>query len=369
MPARLLYTNRAQAPATVLSVSSEQGGSPRSWLKDESRGLKWRSLVGWNPHALLNDQLTFLDNGVARTAQLTVGNYSTPTAFAAHVTARLNSVAVTNTYLCSYNSGTSKYTIARATGAGTFGLPFATGAAVAAGRSCHLDLGFASTDVTGATTYTAGNVSYKSREWITVDLGSALAVTAGVVIEHNLGSGGTITQQGHSADTAAGWAAPTVSDVLAGDATIRLAYRSSNAQRYWRLLVDDVQSNTAGYTEIGIWYVGDHAEPSVGWSVEFTKTPVPLSTIVQAISGATRRDERPARWVYEMSWLEVPEADRAKLAAWVAAAPIGKPSFLAFDPTNAPTSCEYGYFSDGVPQQMSGNLYWTVPLVFQAELP
>src|SRR4030042_1550463 len=169
---RLLVTNRVMAPATTLSASSEQTSAPRAWLKDPLRSKTWRSKLGYNPHVLLSDQLPFLDAGVARLAQLTPGNFATPALYAAHVTTQMNAVAVTNTYLCSYDAGATKFTIARATGAGTFGLPFATGATT---RSTHPDLGFASTDLTGSTTYTAGSVSFKSREFITADLGSPLA--------------------------------------------------------------------------------------------------------------------------------------------------------------------------------------------------
>ena len=323
---RLLVTNRVVVPATVLSVSSEQTSAPRAWLKDQLRSKTWRSKIGYNPHALLSDQLPFLDNGVARLAQLTVGNYATPALYAAHVTTQMNAVAVTNTYLCSYDSGTLKFTIARATGAGTFGLPFATGATT---RSTHPDLGFASTDLTGGTTYTAGSVSYKSREFVTADFGSALTVLAGIVINHNLGASGTITQQGHTVDSAAGWAAPDVSDVLAGDATIRIVFRASASKRYWRLLINDVSTNALGYSEVGIWFAGPYTQPSISYGIGFEKHWEELSQIAVAMGGAHFQDERPRRPVWALSWLEAPEADRASLAAAFALVPAGKCFFIS----------------------------------------
>lgn len=362
--ARLAYENLVRAAATVLSVSSEQSGTPRSWLQDEDRGLKLRSKTGWNIVSGRNDKIDFSRPGVMQ-ATIAAGNYATPALVAAAVVAALEA-ADANTWTCTYNSGTGKFTIG---GAAAFSLLFATGAGVAAGTSAHLDLGYTSTDKGAAVSQVAENASYKSREWITVDLGSAQAVTCGIVIEHNLGASGTITQQGHTADTAAGWAAPDVSDVLTGDSTIRLAYRASASKRYWRLLIDDVSTNTAGFTELGVWFVGAYVEPGVNYSVNFTKLPQPLSTVVRAIGGSVRRDARPSYWVYSMSWLEVPEADRAKLAAWVAACPVGEPFFLAFDPTNAATDVVYGIFTAGIPQSMSGNLYWSVPLTVEEQLP
>jgi hypothetical protein len=362
--ARLAYDNLARAAATVLSVSSEQSGAPRSWLQDEGRGLKWRSKTGWNVGAW-NNKLDFARAGV-KVATVASGNYPTPALLAAAIVTALTAAdAGAAPWTCTYNSGTAKFTIGAAA---AFDLRNNSGANKAS--SLAADLGWRTDqDTATAASLTADYASYKSREWVTVDLGSAQAVTCGLVIEHNLGASGTITQQGHPADTAAGWAAPDVSDVLAGDSTIRLAYRASASKRYWRLLVNDVSTNTAGFTELGVWFVGAYSEPSVNHSVDFTKTPQPLSTVVRAIGGSVRRDERPSFWVYEMSWLEVPEADRAQLAAWVAACPPGAPFFLAFDPTNAATSVVYGMFAAGVPQGMSGNLYWTVPLTVEEQLP
>jgi hypothetical protein len=366
---RLLYTNRLAAAATVLAASSEQAGTPRRWLKDQDPGLRWRSRPGWNPHALLGDQLTFLDAGVARTAQLAAGsNYATPGLYAAHVTTQMNAVAVTNTYLCSYNSGSGAFTIARATGAGTFGLPFATGAAVTAGRSAHPDLGFASTDLTGSTSYTAGSASYKGREFITVDLGSALQVQAGVVKWHNLGTGGTVRLLGSTVDTAAGWRSPDYDVPLAGDATIRISYLDGT-RRYWRLLIDDVSSNALGYSEVGLAFVGPYDEPSKGFIGDaYQIQDQELSTIVTAISGAHKRDARGVAQAFSLTWKAI-ATDRAKLEAWAASCPVGVNSLFAFDPVGDPTNVVYGYFTEGMNRRPIGRLLWAVSRLFVGALP
>ena len=354
---RLCVTNRIQAPATILSASSAATGSPVSRLKDQLRSKTWRSKLGYNPHALLSDQLPFLDAGVARLAQLTPGNFATPALYAAHVTTQMNAVAVTNTYLCSYDAGTSKFTIARATGAGTFGLPFATGATT---RSTHPDLGFASTDLTGATTYTAGSVSFKSREFITADFGSALTVLAGIVVNHNLGTSGTITQMGHTVDTAAGWAAPDVSDVLAGDASIRIAFRASASKQFWRLLINDC-GNSLGYSEVGIWFAGPYTQPTVSYAIGFTKAWEELSDVTVAISGAHFQDEKARRPTWGLQWSEVGEADRAALAAAFALVPKGRCFFFSFDAAT-PTDTEYVVLAEGVSERLTSGLYFDVPV-------
>ena len=67
MPARLLYTNHVMNAAFTLTVSSEDSGSPRAWLQDEARGLRWRSKLGWNIVAGVNDKLDFDRGGAAAT--------------------------------------------------------------------------------------------------------------------------------------------------------------------------------------------------------------------------------------------------------------------------------------------------------------
>ena len=365
MIARQLYTNLILASGTTLTSSSEYSGAPLLWLQDESRGLRWRSRTGWNPHALLSDQLVFIDDGTEKTAQLTVGNYSTGALYAAEVTTAMNDVAVTNTYVCTYDSGTAKFTIAVDTGAGTFSLPFETGSDLT--RSAHPDLGFASTDLTGETTYTGDAVSYKSREFITADFGAAASVQAGIVLDHNLGSSGTITQQGHTANTASGWATPDVEDELAGNSTVRLVYRAAASKRYWRLLIDDVSTNTLGYSEIGVWFAGSYSDSTKNYQAYGRKWQN-LSTLSIAISGAHKRDVRTPRDVYNLSWANITENDRDILRSWIDDG-LNVDLFLAFDPSGDPTNIVYGYFVTEPREQPTYGRLWQVDVGFAEALP
>lgn len=368
MICRQLYNNLVWDSDTTITVSSEQSGTPRAWLKDESPGLTWRSKVGYNPHALLNDQLPFVDDGTEQIAQLTVANYATPALYAAHITTQMNaaSTALVNGYLCSYASSSALFTIEATSGTGTFELPFSTGSVT---RSTHLDLGFTSIGQTGSTTYTGSAVSYKSREWITVDLGSTdNTVEAGVVIEHNLASTtATITQMGSTANTAAVWASPTVSYELTGNSTVRLNYPSTgDTLQYWRLLINDV-STTAGYSEVGVWYLGDYSDPSKNYRT-YARKWTRLSRVSEAISGAHKRDVRSPRDVYSLSWVNITETDRDLLRAWINDA-LDKNLFLAFDPSGDPTDIVYGFFSSDPDEYPTSGRLWQVNVEFSEALP
>lgn len=360
MPARQLFVNRAAAASAVLTASSEQPGFPRRRVQDQSPAVTWRSKLGWNIVAGVNDKIDFSRGGV-KAATVAAGNYATPALMGAAVVAALEAADPTPVWGYGYGSNTFWFTSDLA-----FSLLFGSGANKA--TSIARELAFTETDKAAATTQTAEDWSFKSREWLKVDLGAALAVQCGVALGHNLGAAGTMRLQGHGADTAAGWANPDVNQPLAGGAACRVVYFGSGSKRYWRLLIDDVSTNQAGYSELALWWIGPHDDPSITYSHDYSKVPDQLSGVAAAISGAHQVDVRPQQWVHRLAWVEVPEADLNKLLAWIAAAPRGRNSFLVLDPANAPTALLYGYF-DGPPGvALSGNLYWTVTASFREAL-
>lgn len=346
-----MVTNRVMAAGAILSASSAQATAPVAWLKDQLRSKSWRSKLGWNIVAGFNDKLDFSD-GTTREATIAVGNYSTPAAKAAAVQAAMNAVSTT----CIVTYSPSKFTISRT---GTLSLLWQSGANAAA--SVGKDLGFdVTSDDTGASSYTSDNPAYKSREWVKTNLGSALSVQAGIVVSHNLGAAGTVTLQGNAIDA---WSSPTVNQVLSGDDQIRIAFLGSvQTLQWWRLLIDDVSSNVAGYTEVGIWYVGPYVQPSVSYAVGFGLDWEELSEISTTPSGAHTQDERPRRPVWSLLWSEIPEADRSILAAAFALAPKGRCWFLAFNAVTMPTDTAYGFLMQGIGERLTSGLYFDVPV-------
>jgi hypothetical protein len=363
---RLMVTNRIQATATLLSASSSATGAPVSRLKDQLRSKTWRSATGWVVVAGVNDKIDFNRGGV-KVATIASATYATGAAKAAAIVTALEAADATPVWACAYDAGTKKFTISSDL---AFTLLFASGANLA--TSVHVDLGFATADTTSAITHTADSVAYQSRHAITADLGAAASVNAAIVINHNAGAGGTFTFQADVASLAAvGYgdaATPDFSQALAGDTNIRIAFFSDPNRRYLRLLINDVQ-NVLGYGEVGVWFAGPYTQPTVSYSIGFTKIWEELSEVTVAISGAHFQDEKARRPSWGLAWSEVGESDRAALAAAFALVPKGRCFFLSFDAVTTPTDTEYGFLTEGVSEELTSGLYFNVPVpVFSGAL-
>jgi hypothetical protein len=241
-----------------------------------------------------------------------------------------------NTNTVSYNTTTKIFTTGNA--GATYEIPALTGVPnenrIA---SCYKDLGYTLTDKTGAASYAASNPSYQSRHFLKSLLTAAASLTAAVALDHNAGaSGGTFTQEGNSKDL---WLAPTLSQALSGDVSQRSAYFSPNSQRWWRLLIDDVQ-NSAGYSEVGIWFAGTYYQPQA-YANTFKPGYEDLSTVSYATYGASTLDERPQRNAFGLLWRNLSDADRALFETFRQATPVGGLFFLALDAVTAPTNLFY----------------------------
>jgi hypothetical protein len=349
---RLCLPNRVAAASAVLTASDAQAAAPVAWLKDQLRSKSWRSAPGWTIVAGFNDKIDFNRGGV-KVATLTAGTYATGADLAAHIVARLEAADATPVWACAYSTSTFKFTVSSDL---AFTLLWGSGANT--GTACHKELGFAVSDTGSATSQVGANAVYQSRHWLKADFGSALAVQVGIVVNHNAGASGTFTLQGNATDA---WTAPTVSQALAGDAAIRIAFIATQTLRWWRLVVDDC-GNTLGYSEVGIWNVGPYVQPTISYAVGFARRWEELSEVTVTPSGAHWQDERPRRPVWSISWSEIPEADRASLAAAFALVPKGRNFFFAFDAVTTPTATEYGFLADGVSEAITSGLYYDVPV-------
>lgn len=93
---RFCFQNSALSPRTTISASSQDPARLASQLAKGSRGARWRSKLGWNIVAGLNDKILLHEfNGGAildslRVAKLTPGNYATGDLLATEIAAALN---------------------------------------------------------------------------------------------------------------------------------------------------------------------------------------------------------------------------------------------------------------------------------------
>jgi len=358
---RFLHTNLVQAAATVLSVSSEVASMPRGRLLFPLRSDVWRSAGPWVIVAGVNDRINFNRGGV-KTATIAAGTYTTAAALCEAIRVAMEAADAPPVWASSYSGATFKFTISSDL---AFTLLFSSGADKA--RSIAIDIGFAETDTGSATSQTAGSVSYQSRHWIHLDLGSALAFTSAAVINHNLSTNGTIRVDGHTATMVAlglQSTTPGFTQTLLGDSTIRIGYWASQSKQFVRFVISDVQ-NAAGYAELGIAFLGTYAQPSITYTIGWKKRWVELSTVGMADRGASWQTSRPRLREHSLSWSEIPDADRVLIEAAAAACPLGKPLFLALDAGVTDTNTIYGYFSEGVSIEGATTVYFNTGIVHQ----
>jgi hypothetical protein len=361
---RIPYTNLVQAAAAILSASSAQGAFPVRRLRDQLRSATWRSAIGWTIVAGFNDKIDFNRGGV-KVATIAAGTYATGAALATAIVTALEAADATPVWACSYSGSTFKFTISSDL---AFTLLWGTGANAA--TDVAIDIGFAETDTSSLTSHTGANAVYQSRHYIGVDQGSSIAITAAIVINHNAGTGGTFKFQRSVTSVIAAATVPGDAATLAGDASIRIAFFGSGTHRYLALVINDV-GNTAGYGEVGIFFAGTYAQPSVVNSDAFADNAAELSMVEYGDHGATFRDEKPQPGVFPLEWLEVPEADRTIFKAIRAATPQGKSFFFTFDSAD-PTVTVYcerlGELTiDSAGPAPSGS-YWTVRFTIKESL-
>ena len=258
----------------------------------------------------------------------------------------------------SYSTSAKAFTLAG--GSTVFQLLCATGVpAEDRIASCFLDLGFTLTDKTGALNYTAVNQSYQSRHFLKAELAAAASITAGAVLDHNAGAGGTFTLEGNSIDL---FLVPPVSQALSGDATLRIAFFNATSQRIWRLVINDV-SNIAGYAEVGKWSVSPYVQATYCHSQDFSKTLEELSPIGYGTHGSHFADERPQRWVWTLTWQDMPDADRTLFETLVQTLKAGQTFFVAWDPVSTPTDTFYVFRRDPVSWSMTAPTpLWNIPV-------
>lgn len=353
MPNRIARSNLIQAAITALTASGEQSAFPRGRFRDQLRSATWRSPFGWEIIAGFNDKLDFNRGGV-KVATIAAGIYATGGALATAIVTALEAADATPVWACSYSVSTFKFTIS--TSSETFTLLFGTGANIA--TDIALDIGFAESDTGSASSQTGGSAVYQSRHFLGADLKSALAITMGAIINHNLSSGGTAKLQSSATSVLAAATAPAATQDLTGDTSIRVKFFGSQSHRYLALVINDT-GNTAGFAEVGIWYAGTYDEPSVWFSIDASKRFEGLSTISDTIGGAHYQARRAEREVWDLVWLEVPDADRVIFEAIKDAAAIGTNLFFFFDPAT-PTRFLYCYRRGDLVLKPATNIYWNV---------
>lgn len=337
---RFLWDNLILASTTVLSALSSTAGLPVAHLRDPLQSKRWRSAVGWTVAAGFNNKIDFTEAGVARVGTITASTYSTGATMATAIQAAMNAApGAVNTYTVTYDAGTHKFTIARATGAAAVVLKFAAGAANYA-SSVHPDLGYSNADKSGDTSYLADLAVHQSRQALYADLGASSIFS--VCALNGTPLSGTRWIEGDSTTLVGvgGLATPAFSQVLGSPSSRQYAF-ASGAQRHFRLLIDD-RFNTNGYTEVGIWFLGEYLQLSRAFIQGNTRQAEMLTETLRGDQGAIYRNPKNAPKRHSVQFRSLTKTDRDNWQEMEDAS-IGQHIFFFLDALNSPLLPEIVY--------------------------
>ncbi len=342
---RAYWDNLVKRSSALLSASSSDPSFPVKRVVDNRRSKVWRSKLGWNIVAGVNDSIDFTESvSGAAVAVLTPGNYVTGADLAAEIEAAINAAATDNTYTVTYSAVTRKFTIARSVGVAGIDLNWSTGpnSADTAGEDIGFDV---SADDTGATSYTSDVPVQMSSEWIEIDLLTPFSADAVIVLETNLTSSGTIRIQGNATND---FSAPSFDATLTGgdpDDPSKLLdfFAAAETHRFWRLFFED-RDNQQGFMQLGAVFLGPKTEFTRCYALNLPEARQELSTVVTGDHGAIYSDVRPTRREWAFAFRETDDSDKDKWENIANRVRVGDHLFYALDPLNKPlTHTVYGY--------------------------
>lgn len=329
------------------TVSSEQAAFPADNLYNAQRRSKvWRSNGFWEI-TTGNNVLTFQETiGVDLTATLTVGTYSSTTAFLAEIKSKMEAaVGAGSTYTIEQETGTFriKFTSNGVGGGGVFRLMWSLNTTLAS------QLGFNTTDDTGLLTYTADVLKLATNEWIKWDLGISTNPQAFIMIGPRnspikISPSSVLKIQGNETDA---WTLPSYETTLTYDdrAVVQLSTIGlhTGALRYWRLEINDID-NPQGFVELGAVFLGDYFKGVRGKpQFPFRGSYVDRSPTVFSEGGQTFSDIRDKTEEFSIEWYGLTISEKEELDLLFDEYGTGKPFFVVFDPNTAFSSSENYY--------------------------
>lgn len=270
---KLITSNFAVDSVTSISASSENANFPTSNLKHDFRSKTWRSSGTFIVDSS-NNKIDFKDSGGGSelTATLTSGTYSV-SGLESEVESQMASVGA-STYTCSYSESTGKWTLS--SDGAAFELLNSSGTNVGSSLLVN-SLGFASTDKTGALSYTGASIAIHTKESVVFDLGSTENITSVALLWPKedgirLSSSAVVTVEANATNN---WASPAVSQTLTIDNTYEIAtyfWNTDQSYRYWRVSLED-PANANLFVDLGVVVLGksiDIQEPENGFTFGLT---------------------------------------------------------------------------------------------------
>ena len=372
---RILHSNVIRENGIVLTPSSEAITFPAAFLTDQLRQKPWRTDTGWTIITGFNDRLPFeRPPGTPHVAQVAAGHYLTGASLAVAVEAAMDVADAGPDWTVSYGvAAANKFRITNTGAPVNFNLMWTD--VGESGQLIGRDLGFQiTTDDTGTFTYTADFAAYQSRHYLKIHrtTETSILATAAVLLDHNfgalsgVGAHQAIKIQANDVDTTAGWLSPSTSTSIAGLATDnpRLSLAVLDSRVWWRLLIEDV-GNSAGYIELGKFYLGAAVTPLINVSDRLVNSPEDFSSDETGIDGTHFSDWHRRRDRWSLSYHDMNEQTRAVLDTFEADTPVGKNFYFVWDADNASghgngiEGTTYGYLAAPFTQTYVPGIYWT----------
>lgn len=328
-------------------VSSEQTAFPADNLYNAQRRSKvWRSNGYWEI-TTGNNVLTFQEtSGVDLTATIDVGTYASTAALFAEIKSKMEgAVGAGSTYTIEQETGTFriKFTSNGVGGTGLFTLRWSLNTTLAG------QLGFPTTDDSGALTYTADTLKLSTNEWIKWDMGLSTNPQAFIAIGPRneplkISPSATVKLQGNETDV---WTSPSYEQTLTynGRAIIEIDEDGlhTEALRYWRMEITDLD-NPQGYVELGACFLGNYFEGSRGKpQFPFRAGYVDRSPTVFSEGGQTFSDIREKTEQFNLDWFGLTISEKEILDQFFDDFGTSQPFFVVFDSAAGFSSIENYY--------------------------
>jgi hypothetical protein len=180
-------------------------------------------------------------------------------------------------------------------------------------------------------------------ETVTIDLGSAQAVTCAIIDGHDWESGDNAPQIRKSNDNFA------VDDNLVAtfthDVGTMIVWFASNSERYWRFAL--TKSGAAEIRNIGRLFIGTYWEPSKSQAVGWSRQQVDPSVVERSLSQTVYADTRAKWFRSNFSLVGLTASDITNFRLFAADVGRTKPFFLTLDQAGDPFELtHYGRLGD-----------------------
>lgn len=316
-------------------VSSEQTAFPVSNVENKQRRSKvWRSNGYWDIQLASNDVIIFRETtAIDLTATIATNEYTSSTTFFAAIKAALESAGA-STYTVAYDSEFKIVITSNGSGGGGIFELITSSASF----TTEDEIGYSTTDFTGALTYTGDflRIHGVEGEWIRWDMGissnpQSFIMTGPRNKPLKISSTAVITLQGNETNS---WASPSYEQILTYDDSVIIQTSETGlhteALRYWRLQIQD--QNPLGYIELGAAFLGDYTTTTRG-SVQFPfgSQYIDRTETIFSEGGQTFSEIREQSQSFSLRWSHLTIAELELFDEVFSEFGTGVPFFIHYD--------------------------------------